>query len=102
MPVVGVLVDADVGHDDELRHGALHLGDRARYGPVGIEPGRPAVVLRLRKSEEDDRADAARLDRLRLLARGADRVLIDAGHRADRPRRIDRRVEEHRVDEVAR
>ena len=35
--VVGVLVDADVGHDDELGRGALHLGDRARHGAVGIE-----------------------------------------------------------------
>ena len=46
--------------------------------------------------------DAARLDALRQLARGADGLLVDAGHRADRARRIERGVEEHRVNEISR
>jgi hypothetical protein len=50
--VIRVLVHADVGQDDEIRDGALHLFDRPRHGPVRVEGTRPAGVLLLRKTEE--------------------------------------------------
>ena len=40
--------------------------------------------------------------RLRLRPCRADRVLLDAGHRSDGLRRVDRGAEEHRIDEVSR
>ena len=100
--VVGVLVDADVGHDDELGHGVLHRGDRARHRAVRVVGARAGRVLRLRQAEEDDPAEPALLAAARLGGRRAHRELLDAGHRPDRARRVEHLVEEEREDQVGR
>jgi len=100
--VVGVFVDADVCHHDELGRGVFHRADGRRHGPFGIGAGFAAGVLRLGQAEEDDAAEAA-ITRLFRDARGVrDRVLRDAGHRADGTGLVDAGVEEQREHQVLR
>jgi hypothetical protein len=85
VPVVGELVQAQVGHD----HGRVaELGAQAGEGPVEdpVRVGRAGAhgVLVLGHAEQHHPADAA-LGRLgRGAHEGVHRVLLDAGHRADR------------------
>ena len=102
MAVVRVLIDADVGHDHELRRGLLHRADGPRDGAVRIGAGLAAGVFRLGQTEEDHSAEAARPRFPRHAGGVGDGELRDAGHGRDRARLVDARVEKERQDEVLR
>jgi len=65
--VVGVLVQAQVGHDDEVLADLAHqVGDRELHDTGRVVRARPAGVLHRRDAEHDQPADAG----LRRLGRG--------------------------------
>ena len=64
--VRGVLVQADVGHDEESRRCALERADRLLEGPALVPRLASRFVFSLRDSEEDDARYAERLDLLRV------------------------------------
>ena len=99
--VVGVLVEAEVGHQDELVpdgvaqgvQGALHDPVRAvRLGPGG--------VLRRRHPEEDETRNAERDQPFGLDDERVDGVLGLAGHGCDGHRFVDPLAHEQGGDEV--
>ena len=100
--VVGVLVDADVGHDDEAGRCLLHRLDGARDRTVGVEAARPARVLRLGETEEEDTANPSFVGLFRVRRGGPHRKLRDARHRPDGAGLVEGGVEEEGPDEVAR
>jgi hypothetical protein len=101
--VVGVLVEAEIGHD----HGCVaevagQVPQRLLHDAGRVVGGGAAAVLDGRDAEEHDPADA----RLRRLVRGLTQrvpgVLDDAGHRRDRLRLGYALLDEQREDELGR
>ena len=81
MPRLGVLAEADVGDDHELRHASLELAYRALDDAIRVEVLRADGVLRRRETEEKDRGNAGSRDGFCLAGELVDRPLEDAGHR---------------------
>ena len=100
--MVGVLVDADVGHHDQPGGRVLHGAHGSRHGPVRVGAALAARVLLGGQPEEDHPAEAERASLARHLGRRAHRELVDPGHRRDRPRLAQRLGEEQRQDQVIR
>ena len=105
VPVVGELVQAQVGHQDR---GVADLADEVAQGHVEhavgvIGPGAARVLLLVLGHAEDHQPAHAVLDRVdRRLDQRFLRVLDDAGHAADRHRLADALADEHRQHEIAR
>ena len=99
--VVGVLVEAEVGHQDELIAHAIAQGAQGALddavGVVGLRPGR---ILRRRDAEEDQAGDAERHETLGLDDERVDRMLGLAGHGRDRRRPVDTLADEERGDQI--
>ena len=101
VPVVGVLVEAQVGHQHQrvadvvtkLAHG--HLDD-----PVRIRCPGSGGVLVFGYAEQDHGRHAERRELGHLLAEGLPAVLHDAGQRWDRDRFRDALADEERGDEI--
>ena len=101
MPVVGVLVEAEVGHHDELVADLVpHGAQRNLHHAVGVPGAAPLRVLARRHPEEDEPGDAERDEALRLDHQRLDRVLHLAGHGGDRDRHVGSLAHEQRGDEV--
>ena len=102
MAVVGVLAEADVDDHHQLGH---RLAERAQ-GPLDdavVGPGGAADgVLRLRDAEEQDGRHAVVEGGLGGVDQAVDRVLEDAGHRADGLGDPLPGAHEQRQDEVVR
>ena len=101
VPVVGVLVEAVVGHEDErVADLVAQLAQRDLHHPVRVVGAGAAGVLVLGDAEQDHRGDAEARERADLLAEALLGVLEDAGHRTDRLRVADAGLHEERSDEI--
>ena len=101
VPVVGVLVEAVVGHEDErVADLVAQLPQRDLHHAVRVVGAGAAGVLVLGDAEEDHRGDAEPGERPDLLAEALLGVLDDAGHRRDRLRVADALLHEERRDQV--
>ena len=86
MPVVGVLVDAQVGDQhDVVADVAAQVGERQLDDPVGVEGAAAERILARRDAEQHHGLDAERGELGDLLAQALAGVLHDAGQRRDRP-----------------
>ena len=70
MAVAGVFAEADVGDDQQLRHGGLDLADGALDDAVGGVGLRANLVLLGGDAEQDHAADAERGDLAGLVGEG--------------------------------
>ena len=101
MPVVGVLVQAQVGHDDEgVAHGVAHGAQCHLHDAVGVPGPAAQRVLPLRHPEEDEPGQAQRHQPLGLDHERVDRVLHLAGHGGDGQRAVRPLADEQRGDQV--
>ena len=101
MTVVGVLVEAVVGHEHEVVADLVaQAPQRHLHDAVGGVGARAAGVLRRGNAEEDHRGNAEVGERPHLLAQALLGVLHHAGHRGDRLGRVDPLLHEQRRDEV--
>ena len=102
MPVVGVLVEAVVGHQHELVADLVaQVAQRDLHDAVGARRRpTPSASFAARDAEEDHRGHAEVGERPHLLAEALLRVLHDARHRDDRLGRVDALLHEQRRDEV--
>jgi len=83
MAVAGVFAVADVGNHQQPRRLAADSADGALHDSlVVIRPG-GRFVLGFGQAEEDDAADAERMDLGAFLHQFVDRKLVVAGHGAD-------------------
>ena len=100
--VVGVLVEAEVGHElDLVAESLAQSAQRQLHDPVGVRSTRPGRILGRRHSEEDGRRHAHGDEFLDL---DLDRGQIELGHpgqRRDRLRGIDSLPHEDRRDQVS-
>ena len=103
MPVVGELVEAQVGHyDDGIADLVLDLGDADVEDPVGGGGTATGGIAGRGHAEQHDAAEAE-VDRLtRGLAKRGTRVLHDARKRRDRHRSVDPLTHEQREYETGR
>jgi hypothetical protein len=74
--VVGVLAEADVRHQDELRRRVAQRAEPALHDAVRIPGAAPLVVLRLRDPEQDHRLDAETGELLPLRGERLQRVAL--------------------------
>ena len=102
MAVVGVLAQADVGPDRQVRGGLANARDGLRHRPVGIPGRRAAGVLGVGNAEEQHRADAERGQRRRLAGGQVGREARVARHRRDRLAQSLAGADEDRRDQLRR
>ena len=103
MPVVGELVEAQVGHHDEVRADRRHqVPDGAVEDAVGIGGPRADRVPVAGHPEEHHAADADLGGDLRRLDQRLPGVVDHPGHRRDRQRHIDALPDEQRQHELGR
>ena len=101
MTVVGVLVEAEVGHQDELVADGVAQGpEGALDDAVGVVGLGPRGILRRRHAEEDQAGDAERHQTLGLDDERVDGVLGLTGHGRDRCRLVDPLAHEERGNQV--
>ena len=101
MAVVGVLVEAVVGHEHErVADLVAQVAQRDLHHAVGVVGSRAAGVLGGGDAEEDHRGHAEVGEGAHLLAEALLGVLHDAGHRRDRLGRVDALLHEQRRDQV--
>ena len=101
MTVIGVLVDAQICHDDHpVAHLAAQVARRDLHNSLRIEGLRCRWNPWWTDPEENDGADAEVGQLLDLLSRGSRGVLHDAGQRDDRLRFVDAFANEQRCDEL--
>ena len=101
MAVVGVLVEAVVGHEHQrVPHLVAQVAQRDLHDAVGVVGARAAGVLRGGHAEQDDRGHTEIGQRPHLLAEALLGVLHDAGHRHDRLRRVEAFLHEQRRDQI--
>ena len=99
--VVGVLVQAQVAHDDRVvAELVAQRADRPLRDAVGVPRLGAFGVLARRDPEQHERPHARRRRSRGLLAERLDRVLELAGHRRDRRRLGDALLHEQRRDQV--
>ena len=102
MTVLGVLVDAHVGDDEQLGGGVFHCGDGARHGALRIVGAGTTVIFGGRQAEEDHSAEL----QCRALFRDSRSVahgkLEDAGHRTHGFLLVEGCRKEEREDEIIR
>ena len=83
MAVAGILAEADVGDDRQVRHLVLDGLDRVLHNAlVGVALAAD-LILMLGNAEEDDRGNAEALHFLAVLHQIVDGLLVVAGHGAD-------------------
>jgi hypothetical protein len=100
--VVGVLVDTNVGHHDDLGRGVFHRPNGHRHGPFGIGPRFATRIFVLRETKENDASETGVTSLAGDPRRVRDGVLRDARHRAYRAGLVDARVKKQREHEVLR
>src|SRR5262245_28260933 len=101
VPVVGVLVEAAVGHHDQPVTDLLaHIAERQLNDPARVPRLRALAVLVQRHPEEDHRRHAERGQLGHLLAQALAGVLHDAWERGDRLGLVDPLPDEQGRDEV--
>ena len=101
MAVVGVLVEAVVGHQHQrVADLVAQVAQRDLHDAVGRVGLRPARVLVRGNAEQHHRGNAEIGERAHLFAQALLRVLHDARHRHDRLGRVDAFLHEQRRDEV--
>jgi hypothetical protein len=99
--VVGVLVEAVVGHEDQpVANLVPQIPDRDLDDAVGVIPARAASVLVGRDPEEDHAGNPEVGQRPHLLPQALLGVLHHARHRRDRLGIVDPFLHEQRRDEV--
>ena len=99
--VVGVLVEAVVGHQHErVADLVAQVAQRDLHDAVGVVGARTAGVLGGGHPEEDHRGHAEVGERPHLLAEALLGVLHDARHRRHRLGRVDALLHEERRDQV--
>ena len=99
--VIGVLAEAHVGDDDELRQGVLECADCLLYDTLVGEALEPVRVLGARDPEQEDGFQAERVELPRLGREPVDRALVDSRHRGDGPTDVVAGDDEEGLDEVA-
>lgn len=105
VPVIGRLVQAHVGHDEQVVPDlGPHVPDGDLKDPVRVGPGRAERVLLglLRHAEEHDPGDPGLYGLQRGLLQAVARVLHDTGHGLDRHRLAHTLPHERGQDEVGR
>ena len=101
VPVAGVLVDAEIGHQhDVVADLAAQLAERDLHDAVGVERRRAHLVLVGRHAEQHHGAHSHRRQFDHALAQALDGVLVDAGQRADLDRGVDALADEQRRDQI--
>ena len=101
MTVVGVLVEAVVGHQHErIADFVAQRAQRDLHDAVGRVGLRAAGVLVRRDAEEHDRGYTEPGQRAHLLAQAFLRVLHDTRHRSNRLGRVDAFLHEQRRDQI--
>ena len=101
VPVVGVLVEAEVGHEDELvTHRVAHGAQRDLHDALRVPRAAPLGVLARRDAEEDEPGHAQRDESFGLDDERVERVLHLTGHGRDRDRPFGSLAHEERGDEV--
>ncbi|CAK7281994.1 hypothetical protein SGPA1_12787 [Streptomyces misionensis JCM 4497] len=103
VPVVGELVQAQIGHDEEVVADlGAHIAQGDLEDAVGVGPGGALAVLLalLRHAEEHDPGDSGRHRVQRRLLQAVAGVLHDAGHGRDRHRLADALADERGQDQV--
>ena len=100
--VVGVLAEAHVGRDHEVRHGGADGAGRDLHGAVRIPGGGALGILRGRQAEQDHAADAGGGGALGLGRRQVGRQVGDARERGDGLATTLAGHDEHREDQTLR
>ena len=99
--VIGVLVDAQVGHEhDRVAELGAQVAQRDLHDAVGIGGAAADGVLLRRHAEEDHRLHAELDQVAHLGAQRIEGVLHHAGERLDRVRLADALTDEQRGDEI--
>jgi len=101
VPVIGVLVDAQVGdHHDVVADVAAKVGQGQLHDPIGVVRTAADRILRRRNPEHDDALHTEFGERGDLGAQRSSTVLYDTGQRRDRHRFVDALANEQRSDQV--
>ena len=83
MPVIGVLAEADVADDEQVRHRAFHCPDGLLHDSLVVVSLRAGGVLRRRNPKENDAAQPERCRPLGVLHQLIDGELRHAGKGGD-------------------
>ena len=102
MAVIGVFVDADIGHDQQPRHLVLYRFDGPLHDAVRIEPRTPAIVFPVRNPKKNDGGNPQGRNLTRLFHQEIDREPELARHRDDFLPPVSPFDDEQRIDEIGR
>ena len=84
LSMIGVLAEAHVGDDGQIRQRLFERTHRALHDAIGRVPARTHGVLVLRNPKQNHRWNAEVVDLATLLDQAVDRQLRDPGHGPDR------------------